>query len=317
MRNLIITNGGSAGGCLKEAYPDAQILPWRDLLHEGPVPLGDDLSAVRADYIGQMWDVDAQPDFAARDEVMSNLSGHTSIRLWFEHDLYDQLQLLQVLDALKGQALDVELVQADDFLGHDTPDTIKRWQDLASPVTEAQYDLASKAWLAFRQETPSDWAKLLDEDTDVLPHLHAAVLRMLEELPSARSGISRTERHILEAVNEGAIMPGQIFKTCQSCEEAQFMGNWSFFERLDRLTHADHPALSSDTGARFLPGQGQEAVQAYLSSTYELTAFGQDVLAEDADFAGDNPTDFWWGGTHITPTNLWRWDAGLQELVRP
>ena len=234
MRNLIITNGGSAGGCLKEAYPDAQILPWRDLLHEGPVPLGDDLSAVRADYIGQMWDVDAQPDFAARDEVMSNLSGHTSIRLWFEHDLYDQLQLLQVLDALKGQALDVELVQADDFLGHDTPDTIKRWQDLASPVTEAQYDLASKAWLAFRQETPLDWAKLLDEDTNVLPHLHAAVLRMLEELPSARSGISRTERHILEAVDEGAVMPGQIFKTCQSCEEAQFMGNWSFFERLDR-----------------------------------------------------------------------------------
>ena len=317
MTNLIITNGDSAGNCLKEAYPDAEILPWRDLLHEGPVPLGEDLSKVRADYIGRTWDVDAHPDFAARDQVMNSLSDYAAIQLWFEHDLYDQLQLLQVLDALNGQGRDVHLVQADDYLGHDNPDIIKRWFDLAAPVTDAQYALAQKSWLAFRQETPSDWAKLLDEDTSALPHLHAAILRMLEELPSARAGLSRTERQILEVIDEGIHNPGPIFRASQDGEEAQFMGDWSFFDRLDRLAHAEHPAVTADTGARFEPKQGQEAVEAYLNTTFELTEFGRDVLAEDADFAEDNPTDFWWGGTHITPTNLWRWDAGLQELVAP
>ena len=36
-------------------------------------------------------------DFAARDAVLSAHSGFDRIELWFEHDLYDQLQLVQVL----------------------------------------------------------------------------------------------------------------------------------------------------------------------------------------------------------------------------
>lgn len=317
MTELIITNGDSAGDCLQEAYPDAQILPWRDLLHEGPVPLGADLSAHRAVYIEQTWGVAAKADFEVRDRVLGDLAAFSAISLWFEHDLYDQLQLLQVLDALQACGRDVLLVQADDYLGHDDPKTITRWRDGAAPVTSAQFDLASRAWTAFRQETPQDWARLLDTDTAVLPHLDAAVLRMLEELPSARGGVSRTQRHILEVVEDGFETPGRIFQAYQHCEEAQFMGDWSFFNRLDSLTHTEHPALLSSTDAAFKPLGGEDTIRAYLDTTFGLSALGKEILAEDEDFAALNPIDFWWGGTHITKTNLWRWDAGLQELVAP
>ena len=317
MTELIITNGDSAGDCLQEAYPDAQVLPWRDLLHEGPVPLGDALSAERAAYIEQTWGVEAGADFEARDRVMGDLSGFSQISLWFEHDLYDQLQLLQVLDVLQGCGRGVLLVQADDYLGRDDPKTIIRWRDRAEPVTRAQYDLAAKAWTAFRQETPQDWAKLLDMDTAILPHLGAAILRMLEELPSAKAGLSRTQRHILEVVESGAETPGRIFQAYQDCEEAQFMGDWSFFNRLDSLTHTQHPALLSSTNASFEPLGGEEAIQTYLNTTFGLTELGKEILAEDEDFAALNSIDFWWGGTHVTQTNLWRWDAGLQDLIAP
>ena len=40
---LIITNGDSAAACMREARLDGEILPWRDILHEGPVPAGLDL----------------------------------------------------------------------------------------------------------------------------------------------------------------------------------------------------------------------------------------------------------------------------------
>jgi len=51
---LIITNGDSAAGSLKSVGLGDEILPWRDVLHEGPVPdvggLGA-LSELRGRYL--------------------------------------------------------------------------------------------------------------------------------------------------------------------------------------------------------------------------------------------------------------------------
>ncbi len=54
--DLIITNGDSAGALLRRAIPDAEVLPWRDVLHEGPVPFTDslaDLTDIRANYLAR------------------------------------------------------------------------------------------------------------------------------------------------------------------------------------------------------------------------------------------------------------------------
>ena len=37
MTSLIITNGDSAGDLLAAAGKDGTIVPWRDVLHEGPI----------------------------------------------------------------------------------------------------------------------------------------------------------------------------------------------------------------------------------------------------------------------------------------
>jgi hypothetical protein len=37
--DLIITNGDAAGELLRRATPGTEVLPWRDVLHEGPVHL--------------------------------------------------------------------------------------------------------------------------------------------------------------------------------------------------------------------------------------------------------------------------------------
>ena len=50
-RRLIITNGDVAVAKLEAADIEADFLPWRDMLHDGPVPGDlslDDLSQVRA-----------------------------------------------------------------------------------------------------------------------------------------------------------------------------------------------------------------------------------------------------------------------------
>ncbi len=51
---LHITNGNSADGNIRESGIGGDVLPWRDVLHEGPVPTGvslDELSRLRANYL--------------------------------------------------------------------------------------------------------------------------------------------------------------------------------------------------------------------------------------------------------------------------
>ncbi|HET9273639.1 MAG TPA: hypothetical protein VFO09_05170, partial [Methyloceanibacter sp.] len=52
--DLVITNGDAAGELLRRTLQGAEILPWRDVLYEGPVPLTEtleDLTAIRAEYL--------------------------------------------------------------------------------------------------------------------------------------------------------------------------------------------------------------------------------------------------------------------------
>ena len=80
-----------------------RVIYWRDILHEGPVPDGADpaeLNAVRARYLAEQgWTTEdeALRHFATRDE---RLPAATSITLWFDENLVNQLQLIQILAVL-------------------------------------------------------------------------------------------------------------------------------------------------------------------------------------------------------------------------
>ena len=52
-------------------------------------------------------------------------------------------------------------------------------------------------------------------------------------------------------------------------------------------------------------------MEAYRRSRLSLTEFGEAVLAHKEDFSRHNPIDRWWGGTHLTNDNLWRWAPAL------
>src|SRR6266545_6626977 len=120
MADLIITNGDSAAELLAAGGKAGRILPWRDVLHEGPI-LGelDACTRLRVGYLSRRFRIetaDVAADFAARDAIIRSHGGFDRIELWFEHDLYDQLQLLQILAffAESGRRDGLILVQADD-----------------------------------------------------------------------------------------------------------------------------------------------------------------------------------------------------------
>lgn len=103
---LHLTNGDSARVLMERAGIPGTVIVWREVLHDGPVPAGlsaAELREVRAEFIegqGYVSSEEALRDLALRDRCLEEASERDELVLWFEHDLFDQLQLLQILDRL-------------------------------------------------------------------------------------------------------------------------------------------------------------------------------------------------------------------------
>jgi hypothetical protein len=317
-----ITNGDQAAGLLRQIVGTAPLIAWRDLLHEGPVPAGlpvDALAAVRACFIaGCGWGgfADVLGQFTARDKALAELDGRTGITLWFEHDLYDQLQLLQVLDRLAelpDAGSRVALVQAQAYLGALSTVELADLGTAARPVRGAQFALAQEAWGAFTAATPERLAELAGRELDELPFLRQALLRLLDELPSPRSGLGRTERVILRQLAAEPLPARRLYARVQEEEAAIFMGDSCLFRLIEGMIWARTPLIEPlEAGEGLRPGFAGPNLDVALRPTRE----GEAALAGQLDRLSSGPIDRWLGGTHLMPGSIWRWDRRERRLSR-
>lgn len=313
---LLYTNGTSAIDILNTAKVPGTKREWIEALHDGPVPLTktrDELYRIRADHFAALgWTSaeEALKRFGHRDEPLSQPDEYTELQLWFEHDLFDQLQLIQLLDHLsdfpawQGKTV---LYQFDAFLGRLRPEQIRERQPRLIAVTEAQIDLARTAWKAFRQESPEELMELAGANSPALPFLQAALLRLCQEFPSPESGLGRTEAQILSAVAAGNENPRDIFRHNQDQEEAQFTGDSSFFAFLQRLTIGPRPLLRTASGEPFRTPAETGYTEAFRNQSIHLTEAGEAVRRGDHDWLASLPAPYWIGGVRIAGPDAARW----------
>ena len=242
---LHITNGDCAVAVLSQVV-QGSILPWRDVLHEGPVRAGlslEELSAERAAFIAAAgWGSFAQvrKEFEARDEEFRRAGQHDEIVLWFEHDLYDQLQLLQVLDGLAGlRGPVISLVCEAEYLGTMEPARAAELFSLRNPLVRKHFQDAQAAWAAFRSSDPRQLERLRITS---LPFLPAALRRHLEEFPWTTDGLSRIERQLLQVTGDQPTTFYEIFRRTE--EEPAFVGDAVLLWHLQRLAREGLMAVS-------------------------------------------------------------------------
>ena len=172
------------------------------MLHEGPVPgvpSLEELTDVRARFLAERgWTslAKAKRDFARRNATFAGYGDHEEVVLFFEHDLYYQLQLIQVLDWFSGRHLEgtrLSLVQTDEYLGTLRPERLLALFHDHRETTAEQLDLGSTAWEAFCSPEPTAVRGVIEAGTRALPFLAPALRRHLEQFPSTANGLSRSE----------------------------------------------------------------------------------------------------------------------------
>ncbi len=332
MGDLHITNGDSAARLLRESAVSGDILAWRDPMHHGPFPAGLDLAAlsqVRADYLaGPGFDrAEVARGFRLRDDHLRAASRYRRVLLWFEHDLLDQLQILQLLDWFATAELEdtaLELICIDRFegiepfrgLGQLSPAQLASLHDRRQAVSQAALRLARRGWAAFRAAEPTVLEDFLTGDLTPIPFLRAALMRHLEEYPDSRDGLTRTERQILSLVGAGHALPEEIFRRNMAFETALFIGDWATYGTIARLSQGETPLLASRSGAPFLhPPGARLSPEAFRAQELRPSERGEAVLAGEISAFGLVARDCWLGGVHLRSDRpLWTWDGQQRRL---
>jgi hypothetical protein len=319
-RALHVTNGDSAAGTLLETTLVQRVLPWRDALHEGPVPAVADqtLRRARAEFLGGDPLTEAEPIRLALEERDSTLAANKdgTFVLWFEADLFDQLQLVQVLARLAELGVDptrITLICIGEHLGFAhfgglgelDAEQLERVADAAAAdVTEAALGFACEAWTALRADHPGGLAAIARTHHVELRFVAEAFDRLSREYPSTRDGLSLTERRILAAIDEGAPTAGAVFTSLGAREARPFLGDSFCFRIMARLVSTRTPPLT--IGAQPIHG----------STEIRLTDAGRRILAGADDHVRLNGVDRWVGGVRLEgDTARWRWNEGTEAIV--
>jgi hypothetical protein len=285
---LHLTNGDCAVPPLRAAGVEGELLPWREVLHDGPVPghlSRAELRELRGRFLGG-----EEPHLRAQEDRLDRAIGaREEIMLWFEADLFDVLLLVQILERVpRGAPVRLVLVGQERWTSvtEVEPARLAELARDAPPVGEAQLALARTAWEAFTSETPLALEPLA-AGTPELPAIGQAAARLLEELPWVRTGLTRTERQLLEPLANGARTREEAFLAAVAAEERPFLGDLSAWRLLDRL-------------APLLDGR-------------RVNARGRAVLAGEERWIPQ--TERWLGGTRIPPgPPPWEWDPDTARV---
>ena len=332
---LHVANGTSTTMTIEAAEIPGLRSIWADPLYEGPVPAGLDdgeLLNVRARFLagGSEDPPDPVNDLREWRSIIERHDAYEELVLWFEHDLFDQLNLIQILSWLRNRLPEsklVSLVCIGSFpgrprfkgLGELTPGELAPLLDIRLRVSEAQYSLAERAWRAFREPSPDGLVEFCRSvkradrsplgDTAALPYLVPALARFLQEYPWTSDGLSRSERRLLRLAEGGSIALSAVFPRMDEGEDAYYITDESLAGLVETLSRSSPPLLARIAEPRLDRWPLQGSVM--------ITEAGRAVINREQDRIAMCGIDRWFGGVHVhSDHDLWRWDDARQQVMR-
>src|SRR4030095_5464761 len=170
---------------------------------------------LRAKHLSEQYDLDPQKceaELLEQEELLNNIDQHDEVVLWFEHDLFCQVNLLFLLHHLANAAVGntrLSLINIGEYpgkldfrgLGELNPDELASVFPARELLAPSQLRLGDSAWQAYCSSDPTAIENLLQTDTTALPFLETALRAHLKRFPSVRNGLGHVEARGLELIS--------------------------------------------------------------------------------------------------------------------
>lgn len=211
---LHITNGDSFTQKLKSLKLKGEIITWREMLCEGKTETNvgsESFWKTRFDFLHKNYKVSKSWFVEKTLKEYRSLCNHKQqdqIILWFEYDLFCQINMLAVLSWLKKHRryAEVYLVCSGD---EDETNRLYRLNDLSdeqllnsfeNKVKLSQNDIeyADYVWQLYCSDSPIRLENLIDFDNYQFDYLSDAIKVHLRRFPTIKNGLNELENRVLE-----------------------------------------------------------------------------------------------------------------------
>lgn len=325
---LHIHNGDSSAGTARAAQIPGDHIAWREALVCGPAPSGlteGEFIQVRARHLADAYSVPFEKchaELRAMHDALASFREHGEVVLWFEHDLFCQVQLIYLLNWFASKELGetrLSLICIDEFpgiegfhgLGQLNQDQLASLWPRREMVTAEQLELGVKAWQAYSSNDARSLISLRRANLSALPFLRIAVERHLERFPSTHNGLGSVENSSLALIAAGRHKFSSLFPAFARREPDYGFGDAQLYRAINRLAAAPSPLLSETNGHNW----PMDFAGIFLSS-FDLTERGTAAMVGQEDFVRQNGIDLWLGGIHLKGKEAaWRWDEEHRELL--
>ncbi|MDX2003564.1 MAG: hypothetical protein SFW35_14100 [Chitinophagales bacterium] len=151
------------------------------------------------------------------------LSDYDEIILWFEHDVFCQINLVALLAwlnrlDLRGQKLYTVSIgshpEIERFKGYGqlSPRQLHQLLPHKMELSKADIHFAESAWKAYASKTPADIEQLLNNIPPHFPFLKSALQLHLQRLPHFQTRINLLEQKILQQLQENVMEKYELMR---------------------------------------------------------------------------------------------------------
>jgi hypothetical protein len=332
LKYLHIHSGDTSAKPLRDSNIPGDVYVWREIYIEGPVPgyvAADEFRKIRAEFLSNsMTDLDYGAVLKGINDgydLLTEAGKYEEVIIWVDYCMFCQTIMLHVIDQCAKQKwigkTKLSLIYFEP--GALSSEKLAALMNSRHVVTQEEINLAHKAWKAFASANPTGIENILAGDCSALPYLRDAFVRHLEQYPSVRNGLNRTQNQILQAITDGATKLTGIFKTVvHDMEKQPFMGDTSLWTVIIKLAEADVPLLKI-SGPEFseLTNINPENYAPPSAETLQkwnisITDAGKKVFESKQDFIRLNGIDHWLGGVQLQGAKAqWRWDEDKRKLI--
>jgi hypothetical protein len=306
-KTLHILNGDATRDVFKRTeLKDEHHLVWREMLCEGPAEefLHDPAFwKKREEFICKHYGETPEGYF---DKVIMEqirleafLDDYSEIILWFEHDLFCQINLIGLLSWLSRHDMRGKIISVVSINSHSEISRFKGYGQLSprqlhqllpqkKELQKSDIQFAGKAWKAYADNDPRGLEHLLNEVPAAFPYLKAALLLHLQRLPFTDNGLNLIERKTLELL---AVTPLTRYELMRALIEWDL--NYGFTDtQFLNIIHRLKPL--HDNG-----------------DLLTINSAGERVLKGTANLLDYSPDRYSVGGAG----EQYRWDANVKRVI--
>ncbi len=236
------------GDALRSNFPfGGRIVVCRECLIDGPVSADSPAAfwALRRGFLHAVYGADPDEYMVKVQrelEILSRSDDAGEINLWFEHDLFCQVNMWFILHYLTEAGVRTPVMRVmppsdneHDWAGFANMDEaeLRSCYEKRIGLTRTDFDLGCALWKAYASKDMEKLLTLAQEQSPAFPLLNAVCKAHVDRFPA--SGIGRPQQRLKEILSDGATNFDEIFKRFSRTEGVYGFGDTQVMNLLSEM----------------------------------------------------------------------------------